>query len=360
MKKIFLHIGFPKTGTTSIQYFLNQNTAELKKHNFAYPSFDQPDFIPNGRSILTSEIHNPNWSKKIQSNWENMTSIIENLDVNNIIISEEGFSILQNTKIWIDLRIKDLFEVTVICYYRRAIDYLATSYAQNTPSGNWKNTLDLLEFIDRSTFIEDGVKKLHEYADIFGRENIVLKPFDKTSFVEGDLIKDFMNILGISNIENFSPSTKENPSYNRNEVEICRILNKTGLNHLFHSMVLSNNTKPKIIETISDEIIQKYVDKYHSIECKLAKDFLDKEELFSSKYPEIYGKPREPYTGISNEVMLEFLIKYINYKADNQCNNINSSKKILKNARRRLFQLRWNKTEKVIRIFGKTLYKHNI
>lgn len=40
MKTLYLHIGTPKTATTSIQSFCYQNREILEKQGFYYPMFD--------------------------------------------------------------------------------------------------------------------------------------------------------------------------------------------------------------------------------------------------------------------------------------------------------------------------------
>lgn len=48
MKTLYIHIGCPKTATTSIQYFCNENKENLAKHGVYFPVFEQtyPDINP--------------------------------------------------------------------------------------------------------------------------------------------------------------------------------------------------------------------------------------------------------------------------------------------------------------------------
>ena len=48
MKTLYIHIGCPKTATTSIQYFCNENKENLAKHGVYFPAFEQtyPDINP--------------------------------------------------------------------------------------------------------------------------------------------------------------------------------------------------------------------------------------------------------------------------------------------------------------------------
>lgn len=42
MKVLHIHIGAPKTATTSIQFFCSENAAVLAKKGFCYPIFPFP------------------------------------------------------------------------------------------------------------------------------------------------------------------------------------------------------------------------------------------------------------------------------------------------------------------------------
>ena len=52
-KRVFLHIGQSKTGTTSLQNFLSEHRDILTKNGILYP-----DFYSNGIAVHTKE-HNP-------------------------------------------------------------------------------------------------------------------------------------------------------------------------------------------------------------------------------------------------------------------------------------------------------------
>ena len=40
MKTLYLHIGTPKTGTTSLQHFCHDNQQKLAEKGYFYPEFD--------------------------------------------------------------------------------------------------------------------------------------------------------------------------------------------------------------------------------------------------------------------------------------------------------------------------------
>ncbi|RIZ55040.1 hypothetical protein AK966_06755 [Vibrio sp. PID23_8] len=50
-KTIYLHIGAPKTGTSAIQYHLENESKYLLKHGFEYPDFGKGGgIIPSGNA----------------------------------------------------------------------------------------------------------------------------------------------------------------------------------------------------------------------------------------------------------------------------------------------------------------------
>ena len=53
---IYLHLGFPKTGTTTIQAVLFRERKSLLRVGILYPGFEQNHFVPL-QSIMSAEPH---------------------------------------------------------------------------------------------------------------------------------------------------------------------------------------------------------------------------------------------------------------------------------------------------------------
>ena len=65
-------------------------------------------------------------------------------------------------------------------------------------------------------------------SDLFGKENIIVKRFDRTFFKNGSLIDDFMNIFGIEVDDTFpkeSSKSEQNHGITENACAIKRVIN---------------------------------------------------------------------------------------------------------------------------------------
>lgn len=190
MGQIWLHIGSPKTGTTSLQGFLNDNQERLRSDcgvNFVtagrshiahnqlaaaarmgevVPLFDriqrEADEMPDAQHVVTSELlFNPHTMRKL--------------------VPEIPASMKQRTK--------------VICYIRRQDSYLEALYKQFLKNSRIAP--------DRQAFLGDAPKLaryfevINAYGRAFGPENVVVRPFSTDTLVGGDVVLDFAKQLGI-------------------------------------------------------------------------------------------------------------------------------------------------------------------
>lgn len=199
MKKVYLHIGAHKTGTTAIQEALStlQKKGELKKHNTNF-------------SLLADEIHtlfhtNSDQKKLCNAFKDKLTHCIENIPVQNFIFSFEGLSsffILANPHIVEAIaEVFSPYETTVIYYLRRQDTAYESLWAQrhkhflssthlDPPKSIYKDVLDL-------------------YATHFDKKNICLRIYDKNSLYKNNSIDDFLTCV---NLRNLIDSAKDMPS----------------------------------------------------------------------------------------------------------------------------------------------------
>ena len=121
-KKIFIHIGNHKTGTSSLQYFLSKEKKFLLKRNFLY--------IIEKNSI---NHHNLSWQAiehfYFNKSNQNISDVLKEINKNkkyNIIISSENFETLKFTKHFHNFikEIKKTHELKIIWTIREQFSYL--------------------------------------------------------------------------------------------------------------------------------------------------------------------------------------------------------------------------------------------
>lgn len=199
---LILHIGSPKTGTTALQQFLNGNTEALRKVGVNYMNAARTHIahnplaqsVPQGKAAeLVAEIVREYDEKP------DLTHVISSEIMSRVVVANglRGLfpeHIAKNTK--------------VICYLRRQDRYAEVLYKQLAKNALVPN--------DRGSFLAGQIRKLaynaflDVYAEMFGRENIQIKPFDRSAFREGDIVADFaQEMLGLDDLSAFDRGVGE-------------------------------------------------------------------------------------------------------------------------------------------------------
>ena len=133
MKTLYIHIGCPKTATTSIQYFCNENKENLAKHGVYFPVFEQtyPDINPfRNAHFLIAPQYDKNGKINILEEKRlfrfNMDHIIHMFSkYDNVLLSDEGIWYAAHFKkrdLWETLRkesLRNAFKIKIIVYLRR-------------------------------------------------------------------------------------------------------------------------------------------------------------------------------------------------------------------------------------------------
>jgi hypothetical protein len=249
MKTLYLHIGCPKTATSSIQKFLKINRKVLQKHGYCFPSspYRYPH-INSGRNahfMTINEKHDDGFrdfdreKEILRTGLDKITRKFERFD--KIILSDESLwrvSCYSRRDVFpyiIEDSRKKGYEVQVIVYLRRQDDFIISLWNQrikrNMPNNNIGCTMPFEERLEQMLQNESAIinyaSKLDELADIFGKEHLIVRRFDPDSWVEHSIIHDFMYCIGLPVTEEFLPlETPANQGLLGNTTEIKRIINK--------------------------------------------------------------------------------------------------------------------------------------
>lgn len=187
MKKVYLHIGRHKTGTSSIQNFVVENLPLLKNHNILYPESGRVGVAHHAIADMCS------YQRERQNDaiidFENISIIkdlqseIDNSD-GDILISSEAFQNSNPTQI---KKIFHKYDVQILVYLRNQIDYLASSYAQKVWATNYCKSME--EYFE-SNFNVDYFDFLMNWERSFpGKISVSL--YDKNRLLENDVVVDF-------------------------------------------------------------------------------------------------------------------------------------------------------------------------
>ncbi|MGJ0125027.1 hypothetical protein [Campylobacter coli] len=219
------------------------------------------------------------------------------------IFSSEGLSILATRK-FIEsmntiLRFLGFKKIFIVCYIRDTKELCISLTAQQIKDDidiNFVNfnTSDLTSSLSQNTY--DSKKIIKNYIDVFGKENLIVRLFDKNEFYQGDLFKDFVHAIGLQWSDNFTISKKKtNESLDLIGIELQKRFNKKGLGGSFYNkksliktvnkyFIFTPSTDKSLKFQPSREMIQSYIDYFEESNEWIRKEFFPhKERLFPKK-----------------------------------------------------------------------------
>ena len=190
-KKIFLHIGIGKTGTSSIQNALHGNKKKLKEYGCLYET--ENNYINHQYlSVLTSD----KIPIDVLEKWEKLLYLYNQSDCNSMIISSENLSYVKWEYIKELSFILSKYDVEIIFFIRNEFDLLYSTYLQKvkTNTGYFGDIEYFFEKVSGGFVFERLIKP---YEQHFNDSKIVVKLYDKK--IQHDVVDDFFQLIGIKN-----------------------------------------------------------------------------------------------------------------------------------------------------------------
>lgn len=213
-RTLYLHIGCHKTGTTSIQHTLAENTEALAARGLTY-------FYRNRRTGENRAPRLHSWLRPVDEESlvprgmgvaepERLAQELAGCG-GDVVVSSENFSFLFEEE-----RIAELYaplaavfdDIRVICYLRRQ-DRHVVSHHQEGAKPFRKPEYDLFGYSPRAIppwdpahdLYLDYHRRLSRWAGVFGKESLALSVFDRALLRDGDVVSDFLHILGVTDFD---------------------------------------------------------------------------------------------------------------------------------------------------------------
>ncbi len=244
-RKLFLHIGSHKTGTTSIQHNLAHNTEALAAHGLSYfyesriPVDEPPPDLHSWLGFVDRERIAPSGMTV-----RDPDLLVELLDATrgDVIVSAENFSFFFGEQ-----QIRELYslltlvfsDIDVVCYLRRQDRHVISHHQEGSkPLRRAENELfghsglAIPAWTPDHDLYLDYQRRLTTWADVFGRDALRIRVFDRTRLHGGDAVADFFNLLGVPT---FTQIPDRNASVGRYRTKVGHLLNATPLVH--HDLV---------------------------------------------------------------------------------------------------------------------------
>lgn len=254
MKKVLLHIGTGKTGTSTIQNSLYKNRKELRNRfsiDYAKVCLKLVDHF--GETIaahypLVDAIKSRD-SRKL----EKVTNYIDKSVCETVIFSCENLyhSLEESDVDWLSKALQN-YHVMILCYVRRQDLYIESAYRQQVKVGEFKMKFDdfLKRHVDRSYLTEvhaNYYAMLEKWRESFGASSLVVRPFDQRLFYHGTLLNDYSNVLGLKE------ATLETSSKNNTNLKLPReLINVVRLSNSLQ--IVPRDHQQSFVQFLSDHL----------------------------------------------------------------------------------------------------------
>jgi len=228
--KLIIHVGTPKTGTTSLQTYLDKKQRKLRGKGILYPH--------SLEKLKNTTAPKHQWFEKnlvtanLESFLENFKNIISQVkkDTHTIILSSEGIY-----NYWWDFpeesketlcELSKLFDIEVWVWFREPLAFIESYYKQcirnpkiesNPCYGKDLSFAEMLEFkwFSRHLNYQGFVT---ECQTLFGENNVSVFNY------EADVVQEVMQKLGLATLHD-NPTPRKNKSLNSVSIELLRMIN---------------------------------------------------------------------------------------------------------------------------------------
>ncbi len=301
MKKLILHIGMQKTGTSSLQKFLLRNREKLLVAGFHYPLTKIGEtpahhfFAEIAQKSAITKLDDREVLATLRVAYRPLIDEIKRYPTS--IVSSESF---QHCNPYLIRELFQDFDVTVVAYIRNEIDFLSSSYAQKIHATTSIERVE--EYLSRSD-INHGTF-LDGWNSAFDGE---LRPriFAKKSLYKADIIEDFLHeFLGLDS-EGFDFLVEDgNPSLTNATLKAKFHLNDNyeysqELRHLvysyFQEAALADTTSGKAL--LNERLLAPLISRFQKLQSYWAPKYFAVSEVFdygtTLHYPKVKVTPKE-------------------------------------------------------------------
>lgn len=206
MARIILHIGQPKTATTTIQSFLFANAAALAARGWLYPAA--------GRQHLAHHLLG-NWFRPEPMHWigpSDPAAVVAALEreidqtgCHSVILSSESLYFTPEPA-----RLRGCLaghEVRIVLFLRRQDEWIDSAFQENLKNG--EIAIGPQRYLDAQAAFLDYAARIDTWADAFGADRIIVIPFEKAA-VPLPVEDQFLAVIGAASCTGLHHPPAEN------------------------------------------------------------------------------------------------------------------------------------------------------
>lgn len=229
----FVHIGTPRTGSTALEKFFYDHRHALLQHGVLYPDISLRGYGHHDLAFLLAGAY-PDWAIAQTRPLADLAAELRTVasrHSGDILISSENFYLFPAAA-----ALRALLEETGLASHRRVV-IIVYLRRQDEAHESWYNQIvkaqgavhDIDESVRRWHDLWDYRSRLTEWSSIFGRENIVVRIYDRCHFEGGSLLSDFLAATGIGTDDPAPTAEQINRNFNRDILEFQRLVNRLPL-----------------------------------------------------------------------------------------------------------------------------------
>ena len=313
MPRLFLHIGAHKTGTTSIQKFLETNAAFLTQHGFVYPRICWFGHAQHRLSLAVRGAPDPDVGDRpvLEEELAALRNCMESSQADVIISSEGFFAVPENKLRRFAAEIK-AFDVQVIACIRRQDNLCMSNYNERTKRAGNKLTRPITFYLDDPLAISpdlDLLGCLNTWASHFGRERMITYCYEN-----GDAISEFLRILKIPVPEHVTSTKRANVALPAKALELMRLVKTMNQDTAVKNILLSEATLAfagtgSIL--LGPKERSRILKRFEADNEKVFATYLNSENLYSEKHwsAEFEALDKQPMEPLNRNDLLKVLIE---------------------------------------------------
>lgn len=188
-KEYVLHIGPPKTGTTSLQVAFRNNREALRQRGILYPEYFWEKPIERAHHKLARVLNGEDSELfGLPENWRE-SFLDQTSDADICVLSSEFFSNIQKPE-----AVASLFppsRTKIVIYVREPVSHVVSRYQNKVKKHNL-----FMSFQEFSVFYRVPYLDLADrWSGAFGREKVLLRLYDREVMLGGDIVADFANLV---------------------------------------------------------------------------------------------------------------------------------------------------------------------
>lgn len=301
MATVYIHIGAPKTATSTLQSIFSKKYRKLLKNGVLYPRAGRHG---DAHHLLVCDLIEKYQGHRMADFWYGDSerggawqALREDIDshgdnIHSVIVSSELFFGQTKNIDQMHDEIKASLaghEIKIVVYLRRQ-DQLYSSFFNQDVKGVRQWAHSAYQFYDTHQIFEHdyhGLLKI--WSEPFGKENVLIRPYESEQWPDNDIVLDFCESLDIIRLK--SGRVSSNKALGVNQLYFKQCLNRVGFEKALNDEVVELLTRvlpeepAKECLYIRKRLYRQLRKGWLKVNQKLEQEFLQGQTLFHKDIP---------------------------------------------------------------------------